>query len=165
MASAAFDKSSVFRGGIAGITVDVIADGTAVAGSLVKANTFPTIALATADPADWNASGDNYPIGVLKEDPATDIDTAPAAGTVLKMYPLGCGAIVRMEVVTNAGAIEFGQILYANAATGLVTIQTLTATPTADEAVAHHMIAVGKSMEASANDASNTRWIDVLLCR
>ena len=165
MASAAFDKSSVFQGGVSGIEEEIIFDGTIAAGAVVKDNTFPNVSLATGDPADWDATGDNKPIGVVKEDEATDINTAPASGTVGKMLPLGCGAIVRVELVTNSGNVTKGDKLYASATGGLVTpmIIVTAATPTVNEILAHHMSYVGRAMETKANNASDTQWIDVLL--
>ena len=139
------------------------------AGSVVQTDSVSSLLVdpAVGDPTDWDAANNLiHTVGVVKERKDYDVDTVIPAGKSVQIYPLGSGKEVYIEVIESAGDILEGAPVYVGTTAGKLQLMTIgtAGTPTADEALAHGLLFVGRVQQFSA-DSANTRWIKVKLSK
>lgn len=174
----------VIVGGLTPIIKDrLVNDSSPGVGTSIQAGAVVTTSTAAPDveAALGNATtlaSIQKPIGIADKLQEIDLDTAFADNKSIRIIPLRSGTIVNLEFETNGGAVLDGDAVYLSdgandsSAAGLIQLikYTTPTTPNAaenelanEENVIAQQTRIGTAYEDSANDGSNTRWIQVKL--
>jgi len=161
-------SNTVIAGGRAPVKMSVSTDEADIyPGYVVTADTLPNVNNADGNYGDSGFASVATPLGVALCSPSQDLDTAYSANSAFEIVLLGSGTIVWCLVAADMGNIAAGDPIFLSETAGMVCpiakYITTAATPDVDELAGLIQGQVGRAMEDSANDASDDRWVKVMI--